>query len=58
MKNKTFIIGFDIIADKLYVYKDEKTAAANCHTWKYIDAETAQQAKDIFTELHLPQIEE
>lgn len=58
MKQKTYIVGYDLMEDKVYVYKDESTASANCQVWKYIDADSPQEAKNIFTEMHKPQIEE
>lgn len=55
--NRIYVVGYDMLADKLQVYTDENTASANCHIWKKVEASTEREAKEFYRENYMENIE-
>jgi hypothetical protein len=55
---KTYVIGWEPVPDKIYVYKSESDAAIRAAHWTTIEAEDANQAKEIYIEKYKPEVEE
>ena len=58
IRMKTYVIGWEPVPDKIYVYKSESDAAIRAAHWTTIEAEDANQAKEIYIEKYKPETEE
>lgn len=53
MKQKLYIVGWDVEKEKIYVYADEVIATSNASHWTILEASNAGEARELYWEKYI-----
>lgn len=58
IKLKSYIVGHNIMTDKVEIFNNETDASRDCQVWTVVEAESRKLAKEEYIEKYRPVIEE